>query len=54
MKPKSVFKIKFQCGHVNLIPVIEVFHVYENMRCEKCGKVIAEPKELIMIKPWLK
>jgi len=54
MKPKSVFKIKFQCGHVNLIPVTKTFHVYEKMRCEKCGKVMAEPKELIMIKSRLK
>jgi len=47
MKPKSVFKIKFQCGHVNLIPVTEVFHVDENIKCEKCGKAITKAKELI-------
>ena len=38
-----VVKGKCQYGHVNLIPVTEVFHVYENIKCEKCGKVIAEP-----------
>jgi phage FluMu protein Com len=32
------------CGHVNLIPVTEVFHVYENIKCVKCGKVIASHK----------
>ncbi len=36
-------KIKCQCGHVNLVPVTEVFYVYENIRCEKCGRIIAEP-----------
>jgi len=45
MKQKAIFKIKCQCGHVNLIPVTEVFHVYEKIKCEKCGKEIAEPKE---------
>ena len=34
-------------SHVSLIPVTEVFHVYENIKCEKCGKVLAEPKERI-------
>jgi phage FluMu protein Com len=47
MKKLQFVKIKCQCGHVNLIPVTEVFHVYENIKCEKCGKVIAEPNELI-------
>jgi hypothetical protein len=28
-------KIEGQCGHTNLIPVTEVFHVYENIKCEK-------------------
>jgi len=40
-------KVKCQCGHVNLVPVTEVFHVYENIKCEKCGRVIVEPKELM-------
>jgi len=43
MKKLQFVKIKGQCGHVNLIPVTEVFHVPENIKCEKCGKVIAEP-----------
>jgi len=41
----KVFEIKCQCGHVNLIPVTEVFHVDKPIECEKCGKIIAEPKE---------
>jgi len=47
MKKLQFVKIKCQCGHVNLVPVTEVFHVYENIKCEKCGKVIAEPKEVM-------
>jgi len=50
MKKLQFVKIKCKCGHVNLVPVTEVFHVYEKVKCEKCGKVIAEPKELIRIK----
>jgi len=34
------------CGHVNLIPVTEVFHVYENVKCEKCGKVEGRTKRI--------
>jgi len=37
-------KIKCRCGHVNLVPIIEGFHVFEPVKCEKCGKVIAEPE----------
>jgi len=37
-------KIKCKCGHVNLVPTVEAFHVFEPVRCEKCGKVIAEPE----------
>ena len=33
--------------YANLVAVIEVFHVFEPIKCEKCRKVIAEPKELI-------
>ena len=40
-------KITGKCGHTNLTPIIEVFNVYDNIKCEKCGKVIAEPKEPI-------
>jgi len=36
-KPKFV-KVKCQCGYTNLIPA------YENTKCEKCGRVIAETK----------
>jgi len=32
-----------------LVPVYEVFHVYEPISCEKCGKVIGEAKELTRI-----
>ncbi len=46
-KPRPI-KIKCACGYVNLIPSLEVFHVFEPIKCEKCGKVIAEPKELIL------
>jgi len=42
MKKLKFVKIKCQCGYVNLIPVFEVFHVYEPIRCEKCGRVVAE------------
>ena len=45
MNPKSVSKIKYQYGQVNLIPVTEVFLAYETAKCEKYRKVIAEPKE---------
>jgi len=40
MKKLKFVKIKCQCGYTNLIPA------YENTKCEKCGKVLAEPKEL--------
>jgi len=40
MKKLQFVKIKCQCGHVTLIPVYEVFHVYEPIKCEKCGKVV--------------
>ena len=42
IRPKSRFiKIKCACGHVNLIPSLEVFHVFDELKCEECGKVIA-------------
>jgi len=44
MKKLQFVKIKCQCGHVNLIPVTEVFHVYENVKREKCGKDITSHK----------
>ena len=44
MNKLQFVKVKCQCGYTNLIQVYEVFHVYENIKCEKCGKVIAEPK----------
>jgi len=34
MKKLQFVKIKCQCGHVNFVPVTEVFHVYENIKCE--------------------
>ena len=43
-KKLQFVKIRCQCGYTNLVPVYEVFHVYENVKCKKCGKVIAEPK----------
>lgn len=39
-KSRSI-KIKCACGYVNLIPSLEVFHVFESLKCEKCGRVIA-------------
>jgi len=39
-------KIKSKCGHINLLPIIEVFHVFEPIKCEKCGKAIAESKRI--------
>jgi len=39
MKKLKFVKIKCQCGYTNLIPA------YENINCEKCGKVLAEPAE---------
>jgi len=27
-------------SHVNLIPVIELIHAYENIKCEKCGLLL--------------
>lgn len=44
MKKLQFAKIKYQCGLVTLIPVYEVFHVYEPIKCEKCKKVIAKPR----------
>ena len=44
MKKLKFLKIKCKCGYTNLIPA------YENTKCEKCGKVLAEPKELIEFK----
>ena len=44
MKKLQFAKIECQCGYTNPIPIIEVFHVYENIKCEKCGKVIAKPE----------
>ena len=44
MKELQLVKIKCQCGHVTLIPVCEVFHVYEPIKCEKCGKLLAQTK----------
>ena len=29
MKERKFVKIRCECGHLNLIPVYEVFHVYE-------------------------
>jgi ribosomal protein S27E len=42
------------CGHLNLIPVIKRFRLYEIIKCEKCGKVIAESKELVRIRKALR
>ena len=50
MKKLQFVEIKRQCVYSNLVPVYEVFHVYENIKCEKCGKAITEPKELVTIK----
>lgn len=52
MKKSQFVKIKCQCGHTNLVPVYEVFHVYEPIKCEKCGKLKVEQKELIGEKKW--
>ncbi|MFQ5758446.1 MAG: hypothetical protein ACE5IF_02065, partial [Candidatus Bathyarchaeia archaeon] len=40
MKKLQFVKIKCQCGHSNLAPVYEVFHVYEPIRYEKCRRMI--------------
>ena len=40
---------KCHCGHTSLVPIYEVFHGYEPLRCEKCGKVIADLKVLVRI-----
>lgn len=45
MKKLQFVKVKCKCGHVNLVPVYEVFHVYEPIRCEKCRKTIAKPEK---------
>jgi len=42
MKTLKFVKIECECGHVTLIPVYEVFRVYEPIKCEKCGKVLAQ------------
>ena len=47
MKNLQFVKIKHECGHTNPIPIFEVFHVFEPLKCEKCGKVIAEPKRIL-------
>ena len=38
-------KVRCECGHVNLIPVYEAFHVFEPIQCEQCGKTIAKYEE---------
>ena len=49
-KTLKFVKIKCQCGHVNLIPVTKTFRIYENIKCEKCGKAITEPNRLFSTK----
>jgi len=49
IKPAKFAKIKCRCGYVNLIPIIRTSRWYEPIECTNCGKVIAEPKELIRI-----
>jgi ribosomal protein S27E len=39
LKKLKFVKVKCQCGYTNLIPA------YENVKCEKCGRVIAGQKE---------
>jgi len=41
MKKLEFVKIKCQCGRVNLIPVTEVFHGFETMKCKNRGKMTA-------------
>ena len=50
MKKLQFVKIKCQCGYTNPVPIYEVFHVYEPIRCEKCNEVIAELKKIIGVK----
>jgi len=45
VKELKFVKIRCEGGHLSLIPKYEVFHVYEPIRCEKCGKAIVEAKE---------
>ena len=47
MKKLQFVKIKCKCGHINLIPVFKTLRIEKTIRCEECGKVIVEPKELI-------
>jgi len=49
MKKLQFVEIKCQCGHTNLVPVIEAFHVFEAIKCDKCGEILAEPEELVRI-----
>lgn len=42
MEKLQFAKIYCRCGHVTLIPVYEVFHVFEPVKCEKCGRLVAE------------
>ncbi len=30
-------EVRCECGQVNLVPAYELFHAYENIKCEKCG-----------------
>jgi len=50
-KELGFIKVKCRkCGHINLVPVVNKRIAIEDVaRCEKCGNVIAEPKELIRI-----
>jgi len=34
-------KITCACGYVNPIPSLEVFHAFDKLKCEGCGRVIA-------------
>lgn len=39
---KRSVKVKCgKCGYVNLVPSLEVFHAFDKLKCEECGRVIA-------------
>jgi len=37
------------CGFPNMIPVYEEFFIEEPVKCGKCGKILAERKDLVQI-----
>ena len=42
IREKRLISLRVFVTYGRLVPVAEVFHVYEPIKCEKCRKIIAE------------